>query len=132
MPDPLFSGSAVRDQNIVLGFDFGEVRIGIAVGNRVTSSASPLRIITGTSNDAKFKQIEVIVKEWQPSTLVVGRPLHPDGNPHEMTLRCERFARQLEGRFGIAVAMTDERYTSAVTNSDSEAAAAILQQYLQS
>jgi putative holliday junction resolvase len=132
MPDPLFSGSAVRDQNIVLGFDFGEVRIGIAVGNRVTFSASPLRIITGNSNDAKFKQIEVIVKEWQPSTLVVGRPLHPDGNPHEMTLRCERFARQLEGRFGIAVAMTDERYTSAVTNSDSEAAAAILQQYLQS
>jgi putative holliday junction resolvase len=130
MPDP--RAGIVRDQNILLGFDFGEVRIGIAVGNRVTSSASPLRIITGNSNEAKFKQIEVIVKEWQPSTLVVGRPLHPDGNPHEMTQRCEKFARQLEGRFGIEVAMTDERYTSVTTSSDSEAAAAILQQYLQS
>lgn len=129
---PELSARAIGDINIVIGFDFGEVRIGVAVGNRVTSSANPLQTISGNSNDAKFKQIESIVKEWQPSTLVVGRPVHPDGNPHEMTLRCERFARQLEGRFGIAVAMTDERYTSAVTRSDSEAAAVILQQYLQS
>jgi putative holliday junction resolvase len=130
MPDPATLGS--RDQNIVIGFDFGEVRIGVAVGNRITASANPLCIVSGASNDIKFKRIEALIKEWQPSTAVVGRPLHPDGKPHEMTLRCERFARQLEGRFGVPVMMTDERYSSAVTNNDAEAAAEILQQYLQS
>jgi putative holliday junction resolvase len=130
MPDPANIGPC--DQNIVIGFDFGQVRIGVAVGNRITASANPLCIVSGASNDIKFKRIEALFKEWKPSTAVVGRPLYPDGNPHEMTLRCERFARQLQGRFGVPVTMTDERYSSAVTNDDAQAAAEILQQYLQS
>ncbi len=119
------------DAAILLGFDFGEVRIGVAVGNRITCSANPLTTVTGKSNDEKFARIEKLVKEWQPAELVVGKPLHPDGAPHAMTLRAERFARQLHGRFGLPVAMADERYSSVVTTNDAEAAAEILQQYLQ-
>ena len=115
---------------IVLGFDFGEVRIGIATGNRITHSASPLTIVTGKDNATKFARIDALIKEWQPATLVVGRPLYPDGNPHEMTARCERFSRQLHGRSGLPVALIDERYSSAVTSDDAQAAAEILQQYL--
>ena len=65
---------------------------------------------------------------------VVGIPRHPDGQPHEMTNRCERFARQLEGRFHLPVNRIDERYSSAVIDSDAdfiddEAACIILQQF---
>lgn len=116
--------------SIVVGFDFGEVRIGVAVGNRVTHTATPHSIITGSSNDEKFLKIEKLIAQWQPATLVVGRPTHPDGAEHAMTLRCEKFARQLGGRFNLPVEMTDERYTSVVTSNDAEAAAEILQQYL--
>jgi putative holliday junction resolvase len=119
------------DSNIVMGFDFGEVRIGIAIGNRITATANPLTIVTGASNDEKFTRIEKLITEWQPSQLVVGQPFHPDGARHEMTDRAERFSRQLHGRFGIPVALADERYTSAVTFNDAQAAAQILQQYLQ-
>lgn len=115
---------------IVLGFDFGEVRIGIATGNRITGSANPLTTVTGKDNATKFARIDALIKEWAPATLVVGRPLHPDGNAHEMTARCERFSRQLHGRSGLPVALVDERYSSAVTSNDAEAAAEILQQYL--
>jgi putative holliday junction resolvase len=75
-----------------------------------------------------------LIERWQPSVLVVGIPRHPDGNPNQMTARCERFARQLQGRFGRPVVCVDERYSSAVVGGaaarDDEAAAVILQQWL--
>jgi putative holliday junction resolvase len=129
MPD--FRTLYLPDSNIVMGFDFGEVRIGVAIGNRITATANPLTIVTGSSNDEKFGRIERLIAEWQPAQLVVGQPFHPDGARHEMTDRAEKFSRQLHGRFGIPVALADERYTSAVTFNDAQAAAQILQQYLQ-
>jgi putative Holliday junction resolvase len=66
---------------------------------------------------------------------VIGLPSHPDGAEHEMTVRCRRFANQLNGRFGVATVLVDERYSSAVIPHrrgeviDAEAAAIILQQY---
>ncbi|MEY3899221.1 MAG: hypothetical protein RI962_376, partial [Pseudomonadota bacterium] len=83
----------------------------------------------------KFAAITRLLDEWQPSTLVVGLPLHPDGAEHEMTVRCRRFANQLHGRYDIPAVLIDERYSSAVLSQrrgehiDSEAAALILQQY---
>jgi putative Holliday junction resolvase len=74
-----------------------------------------------------------LIADWQPARLIVGVPLHPDGTPHEMTARCERFARQLEGRFRLPVEGVDERYSSAVAagavDVDAAAAALILQQW---
>ena len=75
-----------------------------------------------------------VIDEWQPVALAVGIPRHPDGAPHAMTARCERFARQLEGRYRLPVARVDERYSSAVVERegdvDAAAAAVILQQWL--
>jgi len=119
----------------VIAFDFGLKRIGVAVGNTVLRQATPLAVIVAASNDHKFAAITRLLDEWQPSTLVVGLPLHPDGAEHEMTVRCRRFKNQLQGRYDIPAVLIDERYSSAVIpqrrgeSIDSEAAALILQQY---
>lgn len=119
----------------VLGFDFGLKRIGVAVGNTLICQAQPLTVITASTNDAKFAAIEALIREWKPSRCVVGLPSHPDGAEHEMTVRCRRFANQLNGRYGVATVLVDERYSSAVISHkrgemiDAEAAAIILQQY---
>jgi len=119
----------------VIAFDFGLKRIGVAVGNTMLRQASPLSVIVAATNENKFAAISRLLDEWQPSTLVVGLPLHPDGAEHAMTARCRRFANQLHGRYAIPVVLVDERYSSAVLPQrrgemiDSEAAALILQQY---
>jgi len=82
------------------------------VGNTVLRVARPLTTIAAEANAARFQALAALIDEWQPELLVVGRPVHADGAPHEMTARAERFARQLEGRFGIEVARVDERYTT--------------------
>lgn len=120
----------------VLGFDFGLKRIGVAVGNTLLRQAQPLTIVNAATNDGKFAEIAALIAAWAPARCVVGLPLHPDGAEHEMTVRCRRFANQLHGRYGVATELVDERYSSAVlaqqrgTRIDAEAAAIILQQYL--
>ena len=96
----------------VLAFDFGTRRIGVAVGNTVVRIAHPLTTIAGEANAPRFAAIDALVAQWQPGALVVGRPLHEDGTEQEMTARAERFARQLEGRYGLPVTRVDERFTS--------------------
>lgn len=119
----------------VLGFDFGLKRIGVAVGNTLLRQAQPLTVIAAATNDAKFSAIAALLQEWKPGRCVVGLPSHPDGAEHAMTVRCRRFANQLQGRFGVATVLVDERYSSAVVadqhgeSIDAEAAAIILQQY---
>ena len=98
----------------ILGFDFGEKRIGVAVGNTLVPVATPLTTIFVSTTAQKFSAIEELIQEWQPSILVVGLPCFPDGMPHEMTARAQRFARQLNGRFHLPVTLVDERYTSAI------------------
>jgi len=118
---------------VVLGFDFGARRIGVAIGNSVTLEARPLTTVNAATVAARWDAVAALLVEWEPAQLVVGIPRHPDGTSHEMTARCERFARQLEGRFGRPVARVDERYTSAVSahadDVDAAAAALILQQW---
>lgn len=128
--------------DIVLAFDYGEKRIGVAIGNTLTHTARPLVTLHADNADSRFAQITALITEWQPQALVVGRPTHPDGASHAMTARCERFARQLQGRFGLPVQQVDERYTSVIAarelraagaaakDVDSHAAALILEAYL--
>lgn len=96
----------------VLAFDFGERRIGIAVGEHLIGTASPLMTIDSESNDKRFQTITELVKEWQPKLFVVGLPLRLDGTEHETTQLCKKFARRLNGRFNIPVMLIDERYSS--------------------
>lgn len=100
-------------EGTVLAFDFGTRRIGVAVGEMMLGTARPLTTIAAEANDARFNAIGKLIAEWQPATLVVGLPLSLDGAAHEMTERCRRFARQLEGRYRLPVVLVDERLTSA-------------------
>ena len=96
----------------VLAFDFGEKRIGVAVGESEVGQAHPLTTIRSEANAERFSRIAALIDEWDPAFLVVGRPLALDGTAHAMTARCTRFANQLRGRFGLPVAYAEERLTS--------------------
>jgi putative Holliday junction resolvase len=119
----------------VLAFDFGLKRIGVAVGEPETRTAHPLPAVSG------LPQIQKLVAEWRPGQLVVGLPVAERGE-HPLAKRVERFARQLEGRTGLPVALVDERFSSVEAESrlkgrakevkravDSVAAQLILEQY---
>ena len=118
-----------------LAFDFGTRRVGVATGNSVTHTAQPLRTLA-LVGDARFAAIGKLIDEWRPDALVVGVPFHPDGAAHENTDRARRFARQLHGRFGLAVHEVDERYSTTEAKSqgaadlDAASAAIILDQFL--
>lgn len=96
----------------VLAFDFGEKRIGVAVGDWQLRQAHPLTIIHGEANAARFSSIAALIGEWQPASLVVGLPATLDGASTTMTARCIRFANQLRGRFALPVDCVDERLSS--------------------
>jgi putative Holliday junction resolvase len=97
----------------VLAFDFGEKRIGVAIGNSLSRHARPLAIVHAANPKSRFEQIAALVAQWQPTRLVVGIARATDGGEHLLTRRCERFANQLEGRTGLPVERVDERYSSA-------------------
>lgn len=96
----------------VLAFDFGERRVGVAVGELGLAIAHPLETIEVATEQACLEQIARLIREWSPVVLVVGLPAHMDGTEHELTVRCRRFARQLHKRFGIDTHLVDERLTS--------------------
>lgn len=105
------------DVETAFAFDYGLARVGVAVGNSLTRGAEPLVVLRATPRAALFDEIGSLLAGWRPSRLVVGRPLHPDGQASELTATCERFARQLRGRFGLPVALVDERFSSAAAAS---------------
>jgi putative Holliday junction resolvase len=105
MPEAVPSGT-------VLAFDFGEKRIGVAVGEWALQQAHPLTVIHGEANADRFSAIAALIVEWQPTRLVVGLPVSLDGAAHAMTARATRFANQLRGRFALPVAYADERLSS--------------------
>jgi putative Holliday junction resolvase len=101
----------------LLAFDFGTRRIGVAVGNTVSATARPLTTIDDERNEVRFRAIAELIREWQPTALVVGLPCNDDGSPHELTALCRRFANRLKGRFDLPTLLVDERYTSAAASS---------------
>jgi len=121
----------------ILAFDYGKRRVGVAVGNTETKASQALKVIAAPNADGLFREIESLLKEWQPDQVVVGLPTHPDGAEHEMTIKARRFGNQIQGRFNLPVTWVDERYTSAVLeadpqmydNLDAHSAALILEQY---
>lgn len=106
----------------VLAFDFGMRRIGVAIGEHELRMAHPLMTIDQSMTRPRFEKIAELIEEWQPVLLVVGLSVHADGSEHEITRLCRRFARRLEGRFKIPVALADERYTTVIARSALEEA----------
>ena len=137
-PAPLPSGT-------LIGFDFGEKRLGVAVGETATRLAHPVAAIAEEATEARFAAIGRLVAEWRPAGFVVGMPRHADGGEHEVARLAGKFARRLNARFGLPVAFVDETLTSVEAQSrlreagarartkgdvDAHAAALILQCYL--
>jgi len=100
-----------RRPETIVAFDFGLRRIGVAVGQEVTGSASPLGVIANTGSGVDHEAIGALLADWRPSRLVVGMPMHADGSAGSMTDRVEAFIDEL-GRHGLPVSTVDERYTS--------------------
>ena len=109
--------SALKPQGCVLAFDFGEKRIGVAVGEHLLGIAHPLITIESETNDERFRIISDLITEWKPTLLVVGLPLTTEGEEHALTLLSKKFSRRLNGRFDLPVVMMDERYTSVEASS---------------
>lgn len=97
----------------MLGFDFGLKRIGVAVGEIELGTVHPLATIAEVISDKRFAAIAALIEEWRPVLLVVGVPANPDGGEHALAETCRRFARRLEGRFDLPIALVDEQFTSA-------------------
>lgn len=107
--------SGTRDpslEGIVLGFDFGTKKIGVAVGQTVTKTGNPLGLLRANQGEPRWESIQKLIDEWQPVALVVGIPLNMDGTRQPVTNLAERFAKQLEARFNLPVFGVDERLTT--------------------
>lgn len=103
--DPLFS-KTTRDT--YLGFDFGNKKIGVAVGQLSTKTASPLQTLRAVKNQPDWQGIQKLIEEWQPVGLVVGISKQQDGTDNPVTPLMLKFCRQLNGRFNLPVYQQDE------------------------
>ena len=105
MPEPVTPMSA-------LAFDFGLKQIGVAYGQTLTNTAKGLSIVKAQDGVPQWPSIGILLDQWKPSLVLVGLPLNMDGSESELSGRARKFARRLEGRFGVQVKMVDERLTS--------------------
>lgn len=103
---------SMPNNDLVMGFDYGTKKIGIAIGQQLTNTATPLAIVKASNGKPDWASIEPLVNEWQPKRFVVGLPINMDDSESEMSIMATRFARQLSGRFLLPVDTMDERLSS--------------------
>lgn len=112
MPDTPDQNGLPENPVTLLAFDFGTGQIGVAVGQSLTGSANPLTVLKARDGIPNWEQIAGLLAEWQPDQLLVGLPLNMDGSESAFCQRARKFARRLNGRFGLKVAMVDERLST--------------------
>ncbi len=98
--------------NTLLGFDYGERRIGVAVGHRHTGLSNPLTTVVNQGNQTNWTALLTLIEEWRPDALVVGIPTHMDGKETEMTKRATAFKDALAARSQLPAHGADERASS--------------------
>jgi len=96
----------------IMAFDYGTKKMGVAIGQSVTRTANPLKKISAKDGIPNWKEIDDLIKEWRPNLFVVGLPLNMDGTESDISIRAEKFARRLTGRFNIPHQTVDERLSS--------------------
>lgn len=102
---------------LVMAFDYGARRIGVAVGQATTGSASPVGVVA-VRDTPDWTAVERCVRDWSPSRLLVGLPYNMDGTDTVLTATCRAFAAELARRFGLPVEFVDERLTSAAATAE--------------
>lgn len=95
-----------------MGFDFGQRRIGVAVGNRESGGGTPLGVVANRVGGPDWSELDRLVRTWRPDALVVGQPLNLDGSVHALAPLIDRFCEQLADRYTLPVARVDERLSS--------------------
>jgi putative holliday junction resolvase len=107
------SVAVARDQDLTLfGFDYGERRIGLAVGQTVTRSASPLAIIGVHDGQPDWLALTKLFEEYAPKAFVVGMPTNADDSQHPLAARVARFCNQLRGRYRVPIETVSEFLSS--------------------
>ena len=102
----------VQAPQIVLAFDLGMRRIGVACGDTVSRSASYARTLTCGSQGVPWQELDSLLREWRPAVLVVGLPYNVDDSESASAARARSFAGELAARYGLPVELVDERYSS--------------------
>ncbi|MBA0168346.1 MULTISPECIES: Holliday junction resolvase RuvX [Pectobacterium] len=102
----------------ILAFDFGTKSIGVAIGQEITGTARPLISFKAQEGIPDWQKVEKLLSEWQPDLIVVGLPLNMDGTEQPLTARARKFANRLHGRFGVAIALHDERLSTVEARAD--------------
>jgi len=97
---------------LAMAFDFGTTKIGVAVGQKITGTATPLAIVKARDGIPQWQMMDRLVEEWQPTVLVVGLPINMDGSESDMSKAATRFSRRLHGRYGISIELMDERLST--------------------
>jgi putative Holliday junction resolvase len=97
---------------IVLAFDFGQRRIGVACGDTVSRGASHARALACPSQGIPWEAVDALIREWRPGVLVVGLPYNVDDSESAAAARARSFAGALAARYALPVELVDERYSS--------------------
>lgn len=96
----------------ILSFDFGTKKIGIAVGQTITKSSSPLTVLFNKENKVNWEEVGAIIDEWKPELLLIGKPLNMDGTDSDIMKVVDNFSKKLAKLSGIECEYVDERLTS--------------------
>jgi putative Holliday junction resolvase len=105
----------------VMAFDYGTKRIGIAIGQTVSRTATALKVIAADNGKPRWQEIAALIDEWGPDLFVVGKPAYEDQQPNPVGEEIERFSRRLRGRYNRPVEFIDERLSSFAAAQDDQA-----------
>lgn len=104
--------ASLPSELVCLGFDYGFSSTGVAVGQSITCSATPLAALSMNRYRPNWQQLEGLIHQWQPQLCIVGLPLDGTGKTQKITGHAEKFAHQLFVKFAKVVVMVDERYST--------------------
>jgi len=97
---------------VLMGFDFGQKRTGVAVGQSLTGTANGVTTLACKQGKPNWQVLDALVEEWKPDAFVVGIPVHMDGTEQDMTKAAKKFANRLNGRYNLKIFEAEERLSS--------------------
>ena len=96
----------------IIAFDYGEKKIGVAVGQTSTNTSSPLQIIFNKDNKTNWISISSLLDEWKPGLILLGKPLSMDGSESEIMKKVDKFYKELKSIYDADIEFVDERLTT--------------------
>ena len=96
----------------IIAFDYGEKKIGVAVGQTSTNTSSPLQIIFNKDNKTNWISISSLLDEWKPGLILLGKPLNMDGSDSKIMEKVDKFYKELKSIYDADIEFVDERLTT--------------------